>query len=343
MKKLSFLLAMVFAASFAMAQNNDATIKQYGSNIGEITQNGADNDATIKQGTNITPVTNNHAPTYAGDWKEGSFINQIGDENVASTTVTDNHNSTSIYQNGDVNNAIQNIGTYYSRTTDPNLAVTIDQIGDGNHASQNTIKSFGTYGIQDMKIYQEGAANNADQISIGGMQTHLKISQIGDNNNNSTVNTFDLSSTGLDNPLTSLIYKFNNGYGVSVSGMPMTQYSNQNKGKAIMNVDGDNNNTYQYQEYTLWSTSGANEATLDLTGNKNDVAQGQLGEKNTSDVIMDGDDNVVSTSQDGDLNTAKIDITGNLNVAGIQQTGNSNDASVLQVGNSNFAKVIQQP
>lgn len=339
MKKLSVFIALSFAVTFAMAQNT-ATVNQFGSNIGSVVQTGTNNNATIQQGSLGSEVTNNHSPAYNGDWIEGSFINQTGSSNSASTTVRTNNNGTKINQVGEENMAIQEVGSTYERTTDPTkMGLQIDQQGNGNMATQKTIKSFGSYGIQGMTILQAGINNVADQVSIGGMQQTQRIKQIGNNNNKSSLN---LTATGLANPLTALDFKFNStSNGPAVVGLPMTQYSNQRFGTAIMNVTGDDNNTYQFQEYRVWSTSGDNDEILNLEGSRNNVAQGQLGEKNYSDIELTGSDNVVSTSQFGDLNIANVSINGNFNVAGIEQTGNSNTSNVMQVGNGNFANVVQ--
>jgi len=342
MKKVSLFLGMVLAASFAMAQNT-ATVNQFGSNIGQVLQTGSDNGATIQQGFSGAAVSNSHAPAYAGDWIEGSYIKQIGSTNTATVTVRTSANGTSINQEGDLNTATQDVGSTFERTTDlTKMGLDIDQIGNSNLATQKTISSFGSYGIQGMTIKQTGMDNLADQVSIGGMAQTQQIKQVGNNNNNSTVNAFNISTTTLANPLTALAYTFSraNG-GAAVVGLPMTQYSNQRFGSAIMNVTGDDNNTYQFQEYSVWSTSGDNDEILNLTGSRNNVAQGQLGEKNYSNITLTGDENVVSTSQLGDLNSADVDVIGSYNVVGIDQTGNSQTATVNQNGNANFAKVVQ--
>lgn len=335
MKKLSLVLAGMFAVGFLMAQNT-ATVNQFGSNIGQVLQTGSGNGATIQQGFSGAAVSNNlNQPT---GWKQGSYIEQIGKANQAATTVRTNGNGTSIYQNGGSNFATQDVGSFEEVTTSlTKMGLDIDQSGDGNHATQKTLMSFGCYGIQGMTILQQGNSNVADQVSVVGMAQVQSIKQIGNNNNLASLN---LISTTLVNPLTELTFKFNNGYG-TVVGLPMNQYSNQRFGTAIMNVTGDANNTYQFQEYSVWSTSGNNDITLDLIGNNNNVAQGQLGENNNSDLDISRDLNVVSTSQLGNSNLADVDILGSSNVVGIQQTGDLQTATVLQNGNNNFATVVQ--
>lgn len=359
MKKLVLLFATLFAVGFAMAQNtanvnqvgtsnngtvvqtgvgNGATMNQYGSNIAVIQQIGATNTADIDQGASGANVDNSHAPAYAGDWKEGAFIHQNGAGNEAAIDVNVSRNGSQIDQLGDGNWAKQEVNSTYARTTNwDRMGVDINQTGNDNWANQKTVGSFGTYGVQGMKINQVGGDNVADQLSIGGMANVTEIEQIGNNNNNPGVsgNTFDVSSTGLANPLAL-------AWAHKPAG-DFTQYMYQNKGVTHMYVEGNNNNTYQYQEYSVWAVSGQNDAWIDLYGNGNDVAQGQMGDLNSSDIDIDGDGNVVTSSQFGDSNVVDIDLVSGSdnNVVGIQQTGDGHKATVFQDGNSNFAQIVQ--
>lgn len=342
MKKVIFLFAMVLAVSMAMAQTsgNVATIDQYGSNIAEIEQTGSNNTGDIEQGSVGTPVTNNKVPTYAGDWKGGAFIDQIGDANNASINMHDGGNNGScIYQFGNNNIGSQDIGTSHSIGTSWDLmGVDLDQIGNNNLASQTTVASFGSAGVKRMFVLQQGNYNVADQLSVGGYQNDQNITQIGNNNNNQdeSGNAFDVSATTLANPLSlSWAHKPAGDY---------TQYANQMRGTSHMYVEGDNNNTYQYQEYTVWSRSGDNDAWMDIYGSENNVVQGQLGYQNSSDIDIVGGGNVVTSSQLGDSNMVDIDLVGGSAdcVVGVEQIGNSHDATVFQSGASNFAKIVQQ-
>ena len=342
MKKLSFLFAMLLGVSFAMAQNsgNVATIDQFGSNIAEIEQSGSNNMGDIDQGTSGTPVTNNKVPSSAGDWKGGAFIDQIGDGNDAAINMHDGgNNGSSVYQYGNDNKGYQDIGTSQSIGTSWDLmGVDLDQLGNNNWATQTTVASFGSAGVKRMFVLQDGDKNVADQLSVGGYSNNQNITQIGNNNNNpaESGNAFDVSATTLANPLA-----------LSWAHKPagdFTQYANQMRGTSHMYIEGDNNNTYQYQEYSVWSKSGENDAMMDIYGSENNVVQGQLGEYNSSDIDIDGDGNVVTSSQLGDSNIVDVDLIGGSNncVVGIEQVGDGHSATVFQSGASNFAKIIQQ-
>jgi len=362
MKKLLFsAVALVVTASFVFGQSNiadlsqdgsansatitqtgathEAYIDQFGTNHAEISQyNGSGNYAEIDQGASGSTISDPGLPSYNGDWIGGAYIEQKGSDNVATTAVHRSGSGASIFQEGDWNDAYQDLGSSQHKTTDwSRLGLDIDQVGNDNLANQKTVASFGVFGIQGMAIVQEGDQNVANQYSKGGAYATMEVFQYGNRNNNPAVsgNSFDLSALGFD-PLA-----------LPWADKPageFTQYQNAYKGTAHISVTGNGNNTAQYQEYTVWSAGGDNEALIDILGNQNDVAQGQLGEYNHSAVsILPGFGNVVGTSQMGDYNQADVSISGGqYNVAGIQQTGNSHDADISIVGQNNTANIIQQ-
>ena len=352
MKKVIFLFAMVLATSFAIAQTNDAEINQYGTNIADIEQVGSINEAIINQGAAGASVTNSGSNSGSG-WKYGSFITQEGSNNTAEVDVNTSRNGTSIDQLGNYNWAKQKLNANISKTTNwDRMGLDINQEGNNNWANQKTRAGFGTYSVQGMMINQAGDYNIADQMSIGGMNQQVEIEQIGNNNNNTGVsgNIFDVSATGLINPLTL--------FWAQKPAGDFTQYMFQNKGVAHMYVKGNDNNTYQYQEYVTYGSAegqGQNDAMMDVWGSGNNVAQDQLGDLNSSDIDIDGDGNVVISSQFGDSNIVNIDLvlgsdnnivgvqqTGDFNIVSVFQSGDFNIVSVFQSGVSNFAQIIQQ-
>lgn len=321
--------------------NHAATVNQYGTNWSDVQQSGGDhNSATVNQGASGAPVTNYYQPHYAHDWQNGAFITQIGSGSDATITITSSSNFGKIYQEGNYDHAQQNIGTSQSKTNNNNLqGVRITQTdGDHNSAEQSTAASFGCYGIQNMTVTQTGNSNVGDQYSIGGMGTVMSINQTGDNNNNPTQsgNAFNYSVSGLNitNPL-------NIAWAHKPAG-DFSQYSNQRFGHAVINVTGNGNNTAQYQEYTVWSTSGANLADINVTGDLNNAAQGQLGESNVANISLNGNSNIAVVGQQGDSNNGIIVVTSNNNVAGISQINNGNLGTISQsLGNGNLATINQ--
>jgi hypothetical protein len=328
-----FLLALVLAGSTAFAQNNDAEVKQYGTNLGIVTQTGDENDAWIYQGDPGAPVSNYKLPNYATDWIWGSWIDQLGNDNSAYTEVNNSSNATKIKQIGNENTGYQHINSYNSYTNaNKPIAIFIKQTGNQNDGWQKTVASFGCYGIQDMKIYQDGVGNFARQYSKGGMQSVMKVIQNGNGNNYTPV---DVSCTGQKNPL-ALPW-------ADKPGGKYAQYQNGRYSEAIATVNGSNNNTAQYQEYTVWSISGKNDAYIDIDGDDNNAAQGQLGEENYADIDITGSSNVAAISQWGDLNSGTITVIGSSNCAGIEQKDNNNTGSVYQNGDGNKGLITQHP
>lgn len=344
MKKVSLFLGMVLSASMAMAQvaSNTATIDQYGTNVAQIEQDGEKNLADINQGSLSHSVINSPANSQGNLY--GSYVKQIGNENEALVDVSGSGNGTKIYQEGFSNYGKQDINANGSAgIVNLKMGVDLYQKGNDNSSLQTTVPSFGSSPVRLMYVDQQGNDNFVNQLSIGGSGNSQHVVQKGNNNNNPTKsgNSLDVSATGLNNPM-NLSWAYGNQGGYS-STNDYTQYSNQMAGKAHIDIEGNDNNTFQFQE-SSWSNT-ANVATIKIAGNANDVIQGQKGNLNTSEIDVNGSGNVITSSQLGDHNTTSIELlfASDNNVVGVEQTGNWQDASVLQSGVSNFAKVIQQP
>ncbi|KAA3610556.1 MAG: hypothetical protein DWQ05_21280 [Calditrichaeota bacterium] len=287
---------------------NTATVDQYGKNLAEVDQTGTSNNADVDQGTAAVPRSNNHPPAYVGDHEWGAWIEQVGNTNTAVIDQQGNSGSADIYQLGNLNEGYQEINTFASgATSTTRKGLDIDQIGDENWANQKTVASFGSFGIKKMYVDQIGDNNLADQYSKGGMQSTMEIRQEGNGNDY----TVDVSATGKPSPLAMSF--------VDKPAGDFTQYQNGRFSTASIDILGDDNHTAQYQEYTVWSTSGANYAEIDILGDFNNAAQGQIGENNTATIDMVGDANVGAISQ-----------TGSSHIGDITQTGNNNTSSVIQ-------------
>lgn len=367
---LVVLVSIFFLAGFVFAQGNTATVyqegtsntatvdqtgsahnalvNQYGTNLADVDQYGGNSDiAEVNQGSSGNPVTN--VPS-AYQW-HGAWIEQDGSSNEAYISQTKSGGAASIYQMGNSNIGIQDLNSTWHEVskTSPRMALDIDQIGDGNYAKQLTRFNFGSYGIQHMWVDQTGDGNYVYQYSNGGMQSVMEVNQNGNNNGNAT--SADVSATGLSSPLdlpwgTKMPPPNAGGIDPSaISSGTYTQYQNGRYSTAIIDITGSDNKTTQAQEFTVWSVSGQNDATITIIGDFNAVIQAQMGEYNDSYVDIDGSTNVVTTSQEGDDNYADIDLlsTSDGNIAAIQQTGNGHWATITQNGASNTATVVQQP
>ncbi|HPG40732.1 MAG TPA: hypothetical protein PLP19_16820 [bacterium] len=326
-----------------VGNSHNASVQQYGRNYADVDQNGGNgNKAVVAQGASGAPVNNYYQPGYASDWKEGAYVVQTGNTNDALIDMNSNNGEAGIFQTGDLNQGSQELNSTYHRTNANKgyMAIEIKQIGNENVADQKTLASFGSYGIQKMLVFQEGNLNNANQLSKGGMASEINVKHVG--NNNTGAASVDVAATGLASPLA---LSWTGPQAADVTNGVYSQFQDGRYSKAVIDVAGDGNKTTQAQQYTVWSTSGANEATLGIVGNDNASIQGQHGESNDSFINVSGSGNVIATSQAGDNHIADIDLLGSsdTNIAAIQQTGIGQSGTIMVNGVNNFSQIIQQP
>jgi hypothetical protein len=299
-----------------MGDDHEAYVDQYGTHYADVKQYGGDNNyADVDQGSAATPTSDAGYPSYAGDWIGGAYVEQDGNNNIAQIDDNKSSNGALIYQDGDNNEAYQILGSTQHKTTSwARMGVHINQVGSDNWAKQETISSYGCYGVQGMMIDQQGDGNYAHQYNVGGMQSDVIVKQIGSNNDY----TVDVSATGID-PL-----------GMTYAHKPagnFIQYSHGRYCTQDIDIQGSSNHTAQYQEYTSWSVSGHNYEEIDIIGSNNNAAQGQIGEFNWSHITQTTDSNVAATSQTG-AGTAEWD--GN-NATITQGGGDGNVGSIIQI------------
>lgn len=273
--------------------DNEVDIEQIGHNKAEVEQKGNKNEAAVYQ-------EGNNFPSLLGGWYYlGAHIDQIGNRNEALINMPTSSNATRIQQRGNDNKAQQSLGSTQHKSTDFNrLGMHIKQFGDENEAYQETEASFGSYGIQDMFIKQDGDNNFVEQFSKGGMQTLMEAEQIGNDN---------------------ISY----------------QHQDARFSKLHLRIKGDNNFTDQYQEYTVWADSGDQDAYADINGDNNRARQKQVGEYGNLDLDITGNKNIVKQEQIGDENEALMRVVGNQNDLKQEQVGNLNQALLKVVGNKN--------
>lgn len=327
---------LLFAAepAYPPVSGNVATIDQVGTSKAIVIQTGNTNWVYVsQQGYNF--------PQTGGGWKLGAYINQTGDNNIAKSvwTTTNDNNGVGIDQTGDSHKAYQYVGSYQQKTTSYSvMGLDIEQWGgNDNWAFQQTIASFGSYGIQDMLIRQQGSDNFMNQLSVGGMAGKMESFQTGNSND------YDVSGKSVAGMASPLALPWAHKPVLSLpspgAGTPAGeygQYQNARYGVATVNITGDSNHTAQYQEYRVWATSGAHKATGAIIGGSNYLVQGQIGESNQAYSDIAGDENIVWQSQDGDLNQSDISLTGDSNEAGTMQLGDSNIAKYLVAGDANY-------
>lgn len=288
MKKLSLVLGLVFAASFAMAQHTSTVTETGSGNTANITQ-GFDGTGTSLQG-NISAVT------------------QTGDDNGAVVIQTNNgfggqaHEST-ILQVGDLNKA-----SVEQRNATGNAF--ISQIGGNNTANILESGNFDTpapaAGIAPYDAYalQNGDFNKINMTIYGDGASAVAI-QNGNNNE--------------------ILQQLGQGVGDKVfkSSAYANQDGNRNYASQIMegqgfagDIDvafereriwqnGDDNKAYQLQTDNSLPAS-VNYAEVRQTGNNNLSNQTQTGTWNDSRVTQNLNFNSSTTTQTGDHNTIVV-------------------------------------
>jgi hypothetical protein len=287
------------ATADQVGASNTATVTQYGNMLkADVDQNGDNNKATVAQGGDGTPVGSSALVGYVS----GAKIEQLGNNNEASTTWHVGNLGSIIFQDGDRNKGSQDLAST-SGYAAGRYAIDIHQVGDDNQGTQITKAKYGTYGIQDMLIQQSGNSNVAEQTSISGISHGAEIIQTGNANNS-------------------------------------TQYQDGMKDVASAKMVGDGNVTSQNQAYTTWGLT-TRTVTIDIAGNTNTATQSQNGVSTVADIVIVGNGNTATQNQVGNDNIAKLTQRGDGNIASQLQTGNGNSSTVLQTGNLNTAMVVQ--
>jgi len=365
MKKVSLLLGIVLATSFAMAQNvanttqngdhNGVEVSQQGTaNLLNGTQTGDDNTAQINQTSTGTPK--NEVLIEQGG---GIYEANPGNDNIISAT-----------QNGKNNYA-------KSREYKNNNTSSITQIGDDQYAKQ-WIWASGNTAIQS----QTAGIGNTSEIAINGIVggNHATINQVGNLNDGSIGqgwtgwnhgnNTAIISQVGDRNTVSLADYTtFNprlDGYTEDLNGLGIQQYGSNNEGSVSQGAIGSmvtDNNAALYQfgddnkglitQATDWNTANliqlgiSNSAEITQeSGNSNIVNLKQDGTDGEATILQHGTGNkvkgigidVMATSFDGsDLNVQQF---GTTNILNLQQADGAS-ATVYQNGTSNVATVSQ--
>lgn len=338
MKKVSLFLGMVFAASFAMAQPNTATVTDNGSfNSSYINQLGGlngNNQATITQigDMNNAAVTDHVASSLFSVLTGTKGITQDGTGNKGTISQTNllvppppvlAGPEAGMGQYGKDNTAsiIQSHNNQYMQEY-----AFVKQEGDGNISMQKQASLFGY-----SHVWQDGDGNNANTQQSGGYSQKANILQNGDNNE---------------------AYQF--------QGSATMAYTHDNVAEASQL--GDNNQSWQEQK------GSSNFAKTTQETNDNDAYLYQNGNLNEATILQKtGDFNVVNLTQDGgaeadilqdgahntlmglgadimgtSLNGSELDLDqlGNGNTLHLQQADGAS-ATVYQNGTSNIATVSQ--
>lgn len=365
MKKLTFLFAMVFAVSMAMAQSNESTINVSGSsNSADVEQVGEDNINLLNQSSNnVFELTQTGDDNYsdlrqAATGENTAYVNQLGDRNRltrAGRALQGSGNLLDLNQTGD-----DNITRLYQDSR--NQFAYIDQVGNSNEVqvnqdSKGNIADIDQNGngnftniLQDNGLSANTAVSNVSGYGNGNETTGdkwLDIKQLGSSNWASTTitgdeNDADIHQTGDDN-----YAKYN------VTGSFNTMNATQNGFDNDVIIDQDwvalmnNSNKIAVNQTNNSSGAAGNRAYLRMTGSDNDVnftqngSWNQIGGKTMFPDLVPGS---VATSDmlnyKGDGSTIDIVQSGNQNLVKSEMNNDNGDIDITQSGNVNITELL---
>ena len=342
MKKLIFLVAMLFIAGIAMSQTtnviqSNSNVSQSGQNKTDVNQTGM-NQVTIKQVQNISGTPGGSALISATVEQSGTKDNTI--------TINQTHSGT---KNNGVN---------------PLTAFAKQQRGNGNTIVQNQIAGSGNWGNVDFRATQDGSRNTATQKSVEDAgNDNGEIQQKG-NDNTATQKWYGRNYR--DGATNGELFIHQDGIGnqATQTFLAGTVFSSgtENRGVGQVTQKGNNNIANQRQEGAgnvqyLNQNGNSNEATMNAYGNYNVSNAKQLGNSGTivftqkqdytgpaaEGVVSEG--NSIMLSQDGNGSKAYITQDGFSNsIEGLGGTGTfaiNNNGAYLKVTQTGTENVIQ--
>ena len=360
MKKLSFIFAMVFVASIAMAQT--AVIEQISgisappsSQTATVTQNG-ESEVTILQETdkmehpdgtasenfdhvafatqsggdgneiNITQIAN-------GKINGGSIVNeaeavQVGDKNTMNQTqVSGDYTSGGMdfesYQKGESNSGIQ-----FGQKTESDFD--LYQSGSGNISLQTTMGE--KTGVLHGNVKQIGIQNDATQFFYGANVRWVGAEIYQEGQSNTAIQDFSSLATIWDEP----------------SSADIIQRNSDNYAKQSQDGAGSYQKTEQYgtnNDATMYSVGNFNKAYTKQDGTNGEITIEQKQAKGLASIAADG--NLAKIYQDGDDSEATIGQDGFRNkVVGLigddyAINNNGSELIVIQDGCDNIVRSYQ--
>ncbi|MDD4968604.1 MAG: hypothetical protein PHT07_04160 [Paludibacter sp.] len=311
MKKLSFILAMALATSFAMAQH-----------VEKVTQTGTANVTTVDQsfGGSGTVLNGNEA-----------YVTQTGYKNVADVDQKNNGYGGSQHRADVMSIGNENNAVIFQDLEDRGNAI-IDQLGNKNDANIHQVGNFSAGapldGAYDAFAYQHGDDNDI-VIDIYGT--------------NSTAYAYQ---AGNDNDITQLLGSAL-GQKVENTNFWARQFGNDNE--ALQTIEGEGwagGIQVNFNEGRINQVGNDNYAEQKMLDDILPVANlfaavDQLGDGNKSYSTQSGQNDWTSLSQTGDENFADMTQMGSFNHAQVIQNLDSNSAINAQIGANNTLHVVQ--
>ena len=370
MKKLSFILAMVLATSFAMAQpishvtqvgpSNAAVVTQTGDNLSDVNQaNWAipGHEATVTQIKIGTEVTKNISEIIQEQRGADVIVRQEGGANV-SRLVQAGPNSADINQkgNGNILGGLNYTGLAYQANgtsfSDDKNVLNLIQTGDKNKAGVSqqhyaTAKLTQIGDENEVKVDQYGGAvgilNTAEVMQIGDVNK-ASITQF-DEGNRAMIdvlgynNTTNIYQHVVDNY--AIIKAVGSDNTVNVNQFTVTTRGN----RAYLDMTGSNN-VVNFTQSGSWNQIGGKDMFPDVafaavtagdmlsyTGSNSTIDMTQSGNQNLVKSKMKNDSGDIDITQSGNVNTTTLFI----NAGASDPIGFNNDAQIMQTGSFNVS------
>jgi len=387
MKKVILSVVALAVASVSMAQSpatNDTGAREavqvaqipgsaMGANTGESIQNGANNAVQVRQaGTSQSTLTDQNGTANLARVMQTGNVNGnqalSGQLNFAEVEQTGFNNQSTIFQEGDYNNAMidQNAATieqdgednsaYTLQTWDNSDASTV-QSGTGNisEIGQNAgpEDSQGQFAIVSQTGNDNQSRVEQDNAAGSDARNVALTTQLGDNNLAEQIQEAEGSvgnraqiNQGTNGTVTVSSDAFTrlgdvSGFDGSVGNFLVVE--NSESGVAFQNQSGDDNDALIAQAS---SEAGSNNAAQIQDGNENSAFISQSffavgGTDNVGRQMQTGNNNAASLNQDGADHASLQDQWGDDNTAVASQAGMGNNSNMFQVGIGSYGRTLQ--
>lgn len=359
MKKLSFVLAMVFVGSYAMAQFTEPVVSTvtvpttptFSSNTIINNQIGDLNKANVSQ-TGVNYATIDQRSIIGATLGKSNTTN-LSQSGVQNKAIIDQNRSggqqgsqtvATAIQSGDNNylNIIQD-GYYQGGNLSQVTQIGI-QNGIGNKADVNHQKGYGNNWV----IYQKGDGNNATQKSTSDVVsgTTNTINQYGVSNIAAQYTAGGDAMIATINQGTVLLGATGNIAQQTQAGIKsqatITQLTSNNKAFQAQYGGSYHFNGVYASQHNAQITQQGGENNYALQYQTENVAGAYDNSRNTSIILQNGSNNRAEVAQNNGLNVGNITQNSNYNQAKLIQDGLGNNAIVLQkTGNTNKVNLSQ--
>ena len=330
------MLAATPALAAAPTGGNSSTVTQVGdTEIAQVTQNGANDKSTVKQGYDINgnsvPTSNHNTATVKMTGNSGgqSGIIQSGDHNTATVTTTDDGSLYDVLTTPPGQNA-----------TKPITLSNVTQSGSTNTATVNQTSQFNA--DQSASDITQSASNN---IAFVNQHDDSQQSTIVQTSSGNTANVIQGKDDGTGDATwgnRSIVNQMGGG-GNHADVNQMGKIDNS----TITQTGANGVATVTQRDASLilgstTATASNNGSTINQSASNNNAVVLQVGERNTSGITESGNNNGANVDQQGNSNSSTI--TQNVGAGTVSYSGFEIGTPIAPAGgtNTSFDVVVQR-